>query len=1175
MRLDPRHPRITHRKLALLVVMVLLVAGLALPTLAPAAGVAKAPAKAGATALEATGAALGGTPFYDPEAMELAAPGSGAAAEKLAKALPSSLLPDEMKPALTRATGGDEGSPDVSGGGTGGWTNIARAYDPLPGPNVRYDTWGGDSTIDNSGRLFYLFTVDNYVDVSQAPDPPGTHFEWTASAYYSIYQEGAWSAPTAITSVTGVEDTSPIAWYLDQDGNLHFAYRKWAWARNTATGVYMHSNENIWYRYRSPEGVWSTPVKLSDFTGMYSAPNGFANLIGGRMYVVWYEVLDKQTGPASYTGRVCVVDGTLGDWNPLAIIRQWDYTDAAGQVLPAYTTMFDASPLTHELMATYSLRTVGAAPGDDSTDCYAVTRSAAGTWGTTVKLSSSAVNEQWIAVLPRYDALDGNCQLLIFVIKGTWNDPARQPTINGYLRTHTAAGWTAYDCFTDAPAGETTQAFGISADLFDQWHIPFTREKVAWDGGAGHWVGTGSALYYTETAAGQFGAPQVVEPYQADRFIDLNGGAQIDNDGFAHLGYVKYKDVGGVLSEYQAFYADNVSAGAGAGFIPPVKISADSLNKIDRVALAVGPDGTSLVSWVERRMNGVQPVAGEINSRRRSASGSWSAIKKITAVPGSTDIMHVVDNSWAAYYQIINGLGEQLCVFETAKYDAGTATYLDFKKYSVATTGGEWGDPELISAGGISGKPSVLIDNNQRAFALFDGTDTATDQAVTYASMQPGATPASTTYYFAEGTTREGFDEWISIQNPGEAAANVEITYMLGTGETRTQNLTVPKTSRATVKVNDAVGPGQDVSARVRSDQWIVAERPMYFDYRGWQGGHDAMGALNTSRMWYFAEGNTQGAFSEYLTLQNPSEAAANVIITYMLGDGSTVDQALTVGPHSRATVEPRGAVGDDKDVSMRVVSSGAAIVAERPMYFDYQGWAAGGSNVMGGLFPANRWYFAEGTTREGFDTFICLQNPGSFGGMATVTYILGDGTTSTQEVAMAPTSRRTVKVDDAVGPEKDVAVVIDATIPVLAERPMYFDYHGFAPGGHVSMGAPFPMNAWFLAEGTTLEGFEEWLSLENPGDTDATATVSFILGDGSTVQKVASVPKKTRVTLKVNDLVGPGQDVSTFVWGDQGIIVERPMYFVYGSGWAGGTDVLGFPPGFAPNRGLILFLAD
>jgi hypothetical protein len=50
-----------------------------------------------------------------------------------------------------------------------------------------------------------------------------------------------------------------------------------------------------------------------------------------------------------------------------------------------------------------------------------------------------------------------------------------------------------------------------------------------------------------------------------------------------------------------------------------------------------------------------------------------------------------------------------------------------------------------------------------------------------------------------------------------------------------------------------------DFSCRVETTNktTIIAERPMYFDYNGWTGGHDAIGVYGPSQTWYFAEGYT------------------------------------------------------------------------------------------------------------------------------------------------------------------------------------------------------------------------------------------------------------------------------------------------------------------------------
>ncbi len=223
---------------------------------------------------------------------------------------------------------------------------------------------------------------------------------------------------------------------------------------------------------------------------------------------------------------------------------------------------------------------------------------------------------------------------------------------------------------------------------------------------------------------------------------------------------------------------------------------------------------------------------------------------------------------------------------------------------------------------------------------------------------KPDAT--ANTYYFAEGTCRPNFDSYICIQNPDQLAANVTITYMLGNGTVQDQPLTIPGRSRTTVRASDVLGSGDDeahdFSARVHctSGTNIVAERPMYFNYKGaWTGGHDVVGALNPQPTFYFAEGSCRPDFDPYLCIQNPGSTAADVQITYMRGDGSIAGEILNVPANKRSTVVVKNTLGtgddDAHDFSAKVeTTNGTSIVAERPMYFNYKGEWTGGHDVVG-----------------------------------------------------------------------------------------------------------------------------------------------------------------------------------------------------------------------------------
>lgn len=313
---------------------------------------------------------------------------------------------------------------------------------------------------------------------------------------------------------------------------------------------------------------------------------------------------------------------------------------------------------------------------------------------------------------------------------------------------------------------------------------------------------------------------------------------------------------------------------------------------------------------------------------------------------------------------------------------------------------------------------------------------------------------------------------------------------------------------------------------------------------------------------YYFAEGCTRPGFDEWLCMQNPSyDTPATVTATYNFGPGQgrPLVKRYGIAPHSRLTLSVNGEVGP-KDVSVEL-SSNTPIIAERPMYFRYKNAVDGGHDVIGALSPSREYYFAEGCTGARFEEWLCIQNPSreeQAKVVVTYTFGPGQGLPVVRFYKINPGSRFTVHVNKEVGLGKDVSIALSSDKPVVAERPMYFLYKGKWDGGHDIIGARSPAKEYYFAEGCTRPGFEEWLSLQNPGARDAAVTVTYMLGTGRNKKQRVNVPPGGRRTLSVNAAVGPGQDVSVRVTSGEPIIAERPIYFCYGGTWTGGFDTKG-----------------
>ncbi len=200
---------------------------------------------------------------------------------------------------------------------------------------------------------------------------------------------------------------------------------------------------------------------------------------------------------------------------------------------------------------------------------------------------------------------------------------------------------------------------------------------------------------------------------------------------------------------------------------------------------------------------------------------------------------------------------------------------------------------------------------------------------------------------------------------------------------------------------------------------------------------------------------------------------------------------------------------------------------------------------------PAATWYFAEGATHGAFDLFYLLQNPGPTTATATITYLLpAPRTPIVRAYTLLPNSRRTIYVDQEPGLDTtDVSARIDADWPIFAERAMYMTSGGQPfSSGTASAGITAPALQWFIAEGATGAFFDLFILIGNPSTSAATVTITYLLPDGTTVEKLHAVPAESRRTIAVKgeDARLAATAVSATITSTNAtpIVVERAMWW-------------------------------
>ena len=470
----------------------------------------------------------------------------------------------------------------------------------------------------------------------------------------------------------------------------------------------------------------------------------------------------------------------------------------------------------------------------------------------------------------------------------------------------------------------------------------------------------------------------------------------------------------------------------------------------------------------------------------------------------------------------------------------------------------------------------------------------------------PLATP--NTFYFAEGNTLSGFNEVLTLFMPNQSGS-ATINYVTDLGpSTRTVALTAGQVTQRSVVAD--VGSGREVSAQVILPGPGVVERTLNFTVPPWHGSTDKVGVNAASTEWNFAEGSTLTPYSEYLTLQNPTGSAASVDLHYFTDSGARPVKSLALPANSRRTVEVmsgnlsnnasctpgaggtcgvgRGITG----VSVSVVSD-VPIVAERPFYvngFSFgSGTIADGHVAFGANEPALTWNFAEGNTIAGFNEYLTLQNPNAAATTVDLHYFTDTGSQPVKTLVLPPGSRTTVQVlngnlasNGACNPASSCGVgsgviglslqVTSRSLPIVAERPMYMVHDfgsGSVAGAHDVVGVNTVGQLFGFAAADTLSGDNDYLTIQNPGTTVATVTITYYAATQTT--RTFTIPASSRHTVLMFSAVNPGTGQTdglgpnqgpfgVVVSSNQGILVEKPTY---GSNPAtyGATDTTGSSP--------------
>jgi len=413
---------------------------------------------------------------------------------------------------------------------------------------------------------------------------------------------------------------------------------------------------------------------------------------------------------------------------------------------------------------------------------------------------------------------------------------------------------------------------------------------------------------------------------------------------------------------------------------------------------------------------------------------------------------------------------------------------------------------------------------------------------------------ASPTWYLAEGTTDYGFETYVTIENPNTVAVTAVVTYMTKSGPRRKPDLVLAPLSQTVFNPRSDLG-ATDFSTQVvcKEGRSIAVDRRMTWTGKGASSpeGHSSVGVTAPAKTWYLPEGSSKWGFECWLLVQNPNASAAKVTLTYMAEGVSPVKKTKTVAANSRASFSMKDDIGA-RDASI-MVSADKPVIPERAMY---RGDRREGHDSIGTTTPATDYYLAEGSSNWGFTTYVLVQNPGAEQARVTLTYMTPAGPKVQPAFDMPPSSRKTIRVNDAM-PGQDFSTKVHADRPVIAERAMYWD-NGTGEATHDSIGMNAAHSTFYLPDGESDFGYETWTLVQNPNASEVTVEITYLLPLGAGNKTVTDkIPANSRKTYFMADAVPNGHAaiMVTSKTAGKKIMVERAMYW---NSRGAGTDTIG-----------------
>jgi hypothetical protein len=535
-----------------------------------------------------------------------------------------------------------------------------------------------------------------------------------------------------------------------------------------------------------------------------------------------------------------------------------------------------------------------------------------------------------------------------------------------------------------------------------------------------------------------------------------------------------------------------------------------------------------------------------------SEGGPGGGIKKSTLAGTTTVDQNYTLTGGGIRWRQFDTNGTVSFFVNTANAPGGAANATTSVNNTIAAWNGISGTHIALVNGGSTGLSGYNLSDNTNVISYGDPQGIITDPvgcagtlAVTYVqyTLFPNHVVNGTNFrqlLQADMVFNNGFDCFLAnLLNLSEVTCH-EMGHGIGFGHS-SENAAEPNfTLRDAQMYYLAHGDGRGASPRADD---IAAAQFVYPGSGG--GGGGSVTISNISATPFVISPNADG-INDTTTIQFTLSGADVITVEIVDRNGSVIATPLngsSQGAGIRSVVwnglTASSTVANDGMYTFRIRGNNAAAV---------QG-SLGVNNTVPEV--SRTWFLAEGST-VGFQTYVLVQNPNNSPVTVTLTFFKQDGTTPTYSEVVPPLTRTTVAVHGQVPNTFSVSTRVDATLPVLVERAMYFNNN---TGGSDTIGSVGTSRTWYFPGNHTFAGDEDFVLIVNPStSTAATITATFFFEGQAPGSQVYTVNPNSRYTIPIHG-VTPGTRVAVSLQSTMPVVAERAFYI---TNRAGGSSGLG-----------------